>query len=293
MNAPERVDGLRQWSWAEYLDYIESPFPDHRRGTSGTDTSNSEWAGGSFTDCLRMAKVDGYQAAAAQAEAVAEGLSDLVRERVRTLSRKPALAVNGRKLDTSRYLAGKPRCTWRQQPTAISKAGRAVRIAVPTTYACSVTTHQVMRRGAAVLALVNILQRLGHPLDVWAIDARHGYSRRGSGQYRHVDAIHVQPADEPADDGRIMFALCHPGMLRRLSFTANEHETAQVQTALGVGSGYGQGSYEARETDLPEWENGTSIILPELDYRSAQQWEKDEHCIQWISDQLDLIFGSD
>jgi hypothetical protein len=214
------------------------------------------------------------------AEAIAEGMYETVAAHVNLETFQAQYDVCGSEVDMSRYTAGIPECMVEAQPIKIAKSGRAVRIVFDFSFHCGIHEDVVRRRGAAVMALVYVLQQLQHPLEVWAAHAATGRGER----LCHV--VEVQRADEPVDIGRVMYAGAHPTMLRRLCFRVEDHEPADVRAAIGIPGGRGIPS-DILASDLDE-QGGTTIILPKL--TSNHGWDIDSS-VRWIEEQLALIFG--
>jgi len=272
----------RQYTWQEWIEKATTKPADGFVGRHGDDS----WAGGSKTQAVRMATTTGYSDAVPEAEALATAVADTVAAQVNLETFQSAFDVAGSEVDISRFMAGTPECMIEAQPIRIAKAGRAVRLVVSFSYHCGISEAVVRRRGAAVMALVYVLQQLQHPLEVWG---SHGTT---GGDVRKHDLVQIQRADEPADIGRIMYALAHPTMLRRLCFSVEDHEPANIRKALGIGGSYGRPS-DTSEADLQAGgldDTGTTIIMPQL--TDNRGWSVDDS-VKWIEEQLEVIFSED
>lgn len=264
----------RQFTWSEWLDKAAA------EPSQGFGRRDDVWSGGTKAEALKMGRTDGYSAAVPAAEALANAVTDTVAAQVNLETFQAAFDVAGSEVDISRFTAGVPECMVESQPIRISRAGRAIRIVVSCSYSASVSERIVRQRGAAVMALVYVLQRLQHPLEVWASDAIKVGSDRGHW------LIEVQRADEPTDIGRIMYAIAHPTMLRQLAFSVEDHESETIRRRLNIGSGYGS-PCPTLESDLPD-QGGTTIILPHL--LGSEDWSP-AASVEWIEQQLEVIFS--
>lgn len=271
------IEHRRQFTWREWCGFA------HVKPESGWQRdSGDQWAGGTIEEALSMATGDGYQDAVPEAQALAEGLYDTVAAMVNLETFQQAFDVAGAEVDMGRYTAGVPECMSDALPITIAKHGRAIRIVVDFSYHCGIGEDVVRRRGAAVMALVYVLQQLQHPLEVWA---QHSATGHGSPSMRLTHLVEVQRADEPVDIGRVMYALAHPTMLRRMCFRVEDHESPAIRKAIGIPGGRGMPS-DIRLDDLDE-QAGHTILLPKLNSNSG--WDV-ESSVRWIEEQLALIF---
>lgn len=208
--------------------------------------------------------------------------AQVVTERLATTF-EPFRDVTGSQIDIATFLAGEPECMIEAAPIRHASRGRAVRIAVPVGYLADVDASLVLQRGAAVMALIEALAIAQHPLEVWATSRRTSKSGKAS----TACAVLVQPANAPMDAGRVMFALAHPAMLRRLIFSALECQGAGFRRSFEVkpNGGY-SGSRATRADDLPELPGGTSIVLPLL--VSGADWGE-AAAIRWVESTLTQI----
>lgn len=267
--------------YSEFVDAAEAranrAAPSHSRG-------DGKWAGGcDFKAALGYAR-DGWQAEIAAAEALSAHVADTVLADRLVETFEATWDVAGAEVDMSRYLSGTPECMIEAVPIRLSKRGRAVRLVVPYAYSAGIEPGLIRLRGAAILALVQCLRRAQHPLEIWAVEPITG--GRGG---RYCVSVCVQHADEEVDEGRLMFALAHPAMLRRITFGYEEGEDAATRRRFGFGPdgfGYGQPD-EATEADVPAVDDGTTIVLPQL--RLGHKWDHDA-AVRWIEEQLDRIF---
>jgi len=271
------IEHRRQFTWREWCGFA------HVKPASGWQRDGGDdWAGGSNKAALSMATGEGYQDAVPDAQALAEGLYDTVAAMVNLETFAQVFDVSGAEVDMGLFTQGVPECMSDAQPITIARSGRAIRIVVDFSYHCGIQEAVVRRRGAAVMALVYVLQQLQHPLEVWAQHSATGYGREPE---RLTHLVEVQRADEPVDIGRIMYALAHPTMLRRMCFRVEDHEPVAIRNAIGIPGGRGQPS-DIRLDDLDE-QAGHTILLPKLSSNSG--WDVDSS-VRWIEEQLSAIF---
>jgi hypothetical protein len=111
--------------------------------------------------------------------------------------------------DVPAYIAGHPLNMRRR--TRLDSAAAPIAIIVDTTISAAINAKTIMRRGAAILALVRILAGR-RPVELWAvsqIDARDG----------GCATIGARIDTTPLDLGTAAFALTHPAFPRRLCYS--------------------------------------------------------------------------
>lgn len=268
----------KDFTWTEY---VETAVSEPALGFAASKYGDNHWAGGSFAGAVKMATGAGFTQAMPESHAIATRVTDTVAAELFQSTFTSTWQVAGAEVDMGRFLSGEPECMIESEPIRISRQGRAVRVAVPIAYVNFVTADQVLKRGAAVMALVGILSRAQHPLEVWGVLALIGIDAK-----RLCYRIKVKDANAPLDEGQLMYALAHPSAFRRLGFSVMEHETEANRRTFGVPGSYGHAPYCAYPEDFPE-EGGTTIILPDLG--RGIDWDED-YAVAWIEEQLAVIF---
>lgn len=254
--------------WSDFLDFARS-------GRHGLERASRayEWDGAvSYHEAERLA-IDGWHELVEEVEATASWIErQVTQDRSLETTFDAFHDVEGAEVDIARYLSGEPECMVQAIPVQVPKTARTVRLCVSNGVRAQVTTQQFIARGAAVVALIDILRRTQRPLEVWV------GSRTSSGQ-EYVAC--VQPGDQPLHLGRIMFAIAHPAAHRKLGFAARQAGWKHLD--------YGLGSESLRESDLPEVD-GDSIVLPML--QATDDWSP-EASRRWIDQQLDNLLGAE
>lgn len=280
-------------TWDEFLDRLEPEASLEMGALQRTRTKSNGlvWYGGwSFKKTLQRARGEGYSEALPEVEQLVSHVEKTVDTDRHISTFESRFDVAGAEVDMGRFLSGEPECMVESSPIRIARKGRCVRIVVPVAYSAFTDPAVVRARGAAIVALCDILARAQHPLEVWAVLACSG----DAGKSRYVPAVLVQAADQPLDMGRIMLALAHPSMFRRLGFSFGEHESVEVRQHFGYHErgGYGYPSWEAKASDLPP-ADGETIVLPWLSGQGENdKWSKAQS-VKWIEQQLDLLFGEE
>lgn len=279
-------------SWQEWLEasQADTDMTESHRSSRATDETHAKNAlSASFEEGLQLA-INGWQDQITHAERLCNQVSDEIITRRMATTFNPEYAVAGAVVDIGLYMAGDPECMVLGGPFEISKAGRAVRLAVPVGYPWTTSPETVIRRGAAVMALATLLARANHPLEIWA-----GPSCNNGSGMRLTYMVKVQAADEPLDAGRLMYAIAHPSMLRRLAWSVRETEdsTTRLHMSISEYGNYGQSPRNLFESDFPEDETvGNSIILPPLE-DGGQYWADDKWVINWLNETITSIIGEE
>jgi len=261
-------------SWDSFVTRAEE-----RPGRDGVYGSETFCLTPSFESAVELAR-HGWGAMVAEAETVASWVEDKVELERFAQGFRTVPSVCGQEVDVARYLGGDPECMIDSLPVQISKHGRAVRLIVPVGYLAAVSANTAVKRGAAILALVDLLKRAGHPCEIWATSFADPTHTRTA---RFFGAIRVQRADQPIDVGQLAFALAHPSTFRRLMFAIREQTTMYPDG--GGASATMELTQEAIDL-LPEAE-GNEIRLPTL--TPGDNWSP-EASVAWIETQLALIF---
>lgn len=150
---------------------------------------------------------------------------------------QPLYDVVGASVDIGAYMTGEPECMVDFANVETSRVGRVVSVIVCIGARSNIPSDSIMRRGAAVAALIEILGTMQHSVEVWAES-----TSRGDGKSRaaiHTTLVKVKDAEERLDINAFMFALAHPSMLRRMVFAVRECEDAEIRRRINVPSNYG------------------------------------------------------
>jgi len=129
----------------------------------------------------------------------------------RSLKCKPVYAVTGASIDIGRMLAGgDPRCfrSWRRQITT-QPGGKIVRLIINNAYSAETATGDIMRRGAAICALIDAYETAGFRCDVVLVYTNLVYTKKTKIS-RMEDRITLKRAEQPLDLDAMAFALVHP-----------------------------------------------------------------------------------
>lgn len=193
---------VRYETMSEFLRHLET-LP--RKGAMKFDT----WYGGmgyTVDETFHLARY-GWPEATRVASELAEKLTARIVS-MSDLSVAPKIGydVVGGAYDPGAYIAGVPECWGTIEPTPIR---RAVRIVANLDASGGISNDTLFKRGAAVSALVILLQTRGHPVTVDVLCPDGTYSKRGC-------FVRIASAESGSilDIDKVTFALAHPGFLR-------------------------------------------------------------------------------
>lgn len=254
-------------SWTDFLDLARAPdsIPDGS-GRHG----DSRWAGATWDEALRLASV-GWTHALPEVDVGIATLRERSGDGLRSTALRPAWDVTGSEVDVGAYLAGVPECMVDAVPSWTSARGRVVTFLVPAACAHTVAHRAIRNRGIALAALCTAIIEAGHSVEIWS-----GFAAEVARE-RFAAVARVIPAGEPFDVGRLIFAMAHPAMLRRLWFGVWD-SSARRTAALLKQSRYGL-PRPSRAEDLPA-DIADPYVFGYLDERdthwatlgSAQAW---------------------
>lgn len=147
---------------------------------------------------------------------------------------KPMYDFGGAYVDMGRFVEGDPECMVNFSASADNGIGRVIKVVVAGTASAYIQAEWLMARGVAVLSLIDTINKLGFGVELWWDSTISGDENNA-----YTTAVKLHDSADTLDINSVMFALAHPSMLRRLTFSVQEQsETAHQQHAT-LGSGYG------------------------------------------------------
>jgi hypothetical protein len=145
--------------------------------------------------------------------------------------------VAGDEPDVGRFVAGDPENMVEMVLAPVPTTGRVVRILVNGSFSAAIKSDEIVRFGAAIVAMVEILRTRGLSPEVWVESTAGG---RRNCTYTVLTKVHA--ASAVLDIGNIMFPIAHPAFLRRIIFADMEmagHKKPALVGTFNIGSGYG------------------------------------------------------
>lgn len=245
-----------------------------------------KWAGGTHLQARRMAKGKGWQEAIGMVDVITKHVANLVDAETISDSFTYRYDVVGGAIDIGRFLTGEPECMIEAHPVPLARRGKVARIVVPIAYNANVDSSLAMKRGAAVVGLIESLARAHYSLEVWAVSAGHSFG----GNKRFAYSVKVADAAVAFDPAMVAFGVGHPAMFRRLSFNVECQEGFGMRSDFEIPSRMGKAPGDVVLEDLPEYaRNSPSIILPELASSSRTLWGSDARIAEWIETEVARI----
>jgi hypothetical protein len=169
-------------------------------------SDETEWYGGvTFDEACQLAKFGDVKLVAKSDKLLAK----FERYAFETAGKGWRNDVTGGLPDVPAFIAGHPLNMRRR--TRLDSAAAPIAIIVDTTISAAIDSKTIMRRGAAILALVRILAGR-RPVELWAVsqvDAKDG----------GCATVGARINTTPLDLGTAAFALTHPAFPRRLCYS--------------------------------------------------------------------------
>lgn len=220
----------RHDSWAAFVGAaqdIGERRPDARGWRQPPQNRDDGWYGThTWEEALTLA-AEGWDEPRPEIERIIEDIKDEVRPLLADTFRSD-FDVAGAGVDIARFLEGEPECMVQLTPVKIAQPGRVISVLMNTGARAGVTPATIRLRGAAVCALLELLELLQHSTELWVETTA---KREGEGTATIL--VKVKAAEDKLDIGKLCFALCNPAMHRRLCFARRE--------ALGFAQGLTQG----------------------------------------------------
>lgn len=152
---------------------------------------------------------------------VIESLRESVRRRVGSMDLAAFRfenAIVGNYLDLDSFLGGEVDCMMTALEDLERRRDRFVRIIVDNSFSSGVKVHEIRTRGAAIVALCDVLNLAGYSTEVWVASA----SRSRRTDRTMALLVPVQRLGDPWDIRSAAFPLCSGDFSRRLKFAVTE-----------------------------------------------------------------------
>ena len=251
--------------WIEFVQYCaDSATADD----SSKETANkraSSWAGGTLDSACKLARF-GWPKGTELMREMTEELDGLVGSKIERL--QIIHDYTGEDVDIGRYAIGEPECmsSW-DAVLGEGKGPKFLKIVINITCSCDRDAETMRTRGAAVFALIDMLESTGHRIELWITEPLDCWECN----------VKLKGYDEPLDPDLAGYALVHESVLRRLFFAANDRESPGMRRAIGSGRGGRDSSYwrssaaksqQISDIEIPSLENWAGGS----DIKTAQKW---------------------
>ncbi len=245
----EREEVTRFDTPAEFMAGLRPDASNTNVGSHGIDRNGFYGDAKTYADAVRLAET-GWPTGLAR---VAPLIGDLTAEFAgRILREEWTPDVVGNYVDPGRYLAGEPDCFMRLEEveTHIGHIRPRVKILMNRGVAGDVGSDVIEARGAATVALVDLLELAGYAVSITIVFAVTSPSR----SRLIVDYITIKPENQRADLSTLAFWLAHPSAQRRLHFARRESFDAHTRQEFEFGGRYGTGYGRSVDPSINEFE---------------------------------------
>lgn len=227
-------------SWAEYVDYACSSgyTVEARNRSSRKPARDHSWdLGDNWTDAVKRART-GWQEPTDEVRRMADDIVSHTQETLRDTFVQYH-DVSGGEVDIGAYMTGEPECMLETEPVKVSSHGRVIRIVVAGHFSWKTDAKAIRKRGAAICALVECLERLQHSVEVFLDVALTGGRTNDTADLTYQ--VCLKTTHDVLDIPALMFAIAHPAAFRRIGMGAMEHENTDTRNRVGIGRGRGYG----------------------------------------------------
>lgn len=267
-------------TWGDYVNFAVNEKTDmNPYAQMSRRVGEIEWAGTeTFEEAVKLAS-DGWTEGEKKTKALSHGLFAHVSHLIER--QNVVYDVEGNGIDVAKFLNNEPEC-WQKFETELTQGSghRLVRIVFNFSASSKVSSGVIMARGAAIAALVELLEYAGHRVELIAVQSIEYMGKPdtpSSNNYGEL-RIGVKEFSQNLDMGRVSFALAHPAMLRRIAFSVWERGLDSDQRPkLGIPANYGH------PCDLRS-DRGDIYIGKAL--LGEVQWENEKKAERWIINEL-------
>jgi hypothetical protein len=200
-------------SFSELLSYANtSPHLDHH-----SNTGSSSFCGGTnnLAEAVKLA-TEGWHDERDALDRMLRVMQDQIGERFQTVKRSYN-SVHGSRVDMGRFLGGRPDHMVAYRKVATTSQGKICRLILDYGANGSTSADDMLKRGVTITALVDLLATMGISIELWGETT----VKVGSDQ-THTTLVQMHDPREPLDIDSLMYAIAHPAMLRRLTFSVRE-----------------------------------------------------------------------
>jgi hypothetical protein len=261
----------KAWNFASYGELIN--FAINREAASAyvqesrSFSYGSSWSGTeSFEDAVKLAQ-NGWP----EGSQKVQNLTNILVNKVSDMIEQPVIQydVTGNDFDIALYLNNVPEYWTTFHTDEAGMTNRVVKILFNIATSAGIIGETMKAKGAAIAALVIILEQIGI-----RVELELGQAVTCKGKRWEIKAV-VKEAAQPLDIDRLTFALAHPSSLRRLIFSVEEADQDFCNTC---NTGYGMPA-EILNVGEKTLYVGSSML-------GAPQWADKDSTVKWIVEKL-------
>lgn len=188
---------------------------------------------------MKLAR-EGWAEGRAEVEAARAHFAQVVGSKARRTVLSHSVA--GFSPDVGAFLQGEPENMFAREDIEVETVGKIVHLVVNGTASAAISSKEIIKRGALIVALVDALEASGFSVE--ATLTFHGKI----GGVETEQFIPIKSAGEPVEIDRLAFCIAHPSCFRRLGFSCWEHDAAYM--AKCYYSGYGRCAESNEKGDI-------------------------------------------
>lgn len=258
-----------QWfdNVTEFIDFVDGVGAVGNSSHSIPGRYDSGWYGTStFEEAVSLAR-NGWPEGLEKAAMFDAVLEQIIAEKM--FEPEAKWDVSGDWIDIGRFVTGEPEVFGEYVETEVQRTAtppKIIRIVVNVCVSAGVDTGVIIKRGAAMTALVTALERHGRRCEIDVVAP----NQMGYNSQRFDLVIRAKEAGEPMQLDKMVFLMAHPAILRRLIFSSWEHGNRDATPSRH--SGYG------RVAEMPDdqrgdiYLGGADLRRGNWDLKSAEAW---------------------
>lgn len=215
-------------SLSEFVDAASGPMSE-RTATGSQQRGSAAWSGTATYEQAEQLAITGWDGPRAEVQSIVDRITPQIQ---RTLSPRleRRITARGRKVLSGRLAQGHPKHTVQRVRTEDATPSRTVRIGVNGNFNAGVEADTIRKQGAALLALCDAFTYLGVNTEIHVV-----FTTTNGRRDLYNQVVRVKSFDDQAGTDRLMFAIAHPAMLRRISFAAMELDGNVLRNYPGYG----------------------------------------------------------
>ena len=281
-----RFERAQIWEFENVMDYLDNagaylceggqPWSDQREGSRESITGDKHFTGTrSMEEALKLVRY-GWEEGLERINKFKTALENALTGLIPIL--ETHFDVVGDWLDVGRFVTGEPEVFGELVDSGLRREAttpRIINVVANIAASASIDTETIMTRGAAMCALVDLLEKRNYRVQIDLVHAVEGH--RTDKRWLWESRTRVKEAGEMLQLDKLAFLMAHPSSLRRLGFAMQEHSNDEWRTVMGVSDkGYGYG--------MPcETFNQGDLYMPQI--LSSRDWDTDV-AIAWIKAML-------
>lgn len=279
-------------SWSMFIDHAanaktDMPMEDREsRHQKAAGSYESFTKAKSWDHVLELAR-DGWPEGLKKAKEVSSVLFNHVSEMIEKLN--VSYDIEGHSIDIARFVDGEPE-SWLKFESVLQEAEaghKLIKITYNVTVSAGVSTDVIIRKGATVAALIELLEYAGHRVELTIVDSSgnsrlepsHGFVRKDLKPIM-LFFVKIKEFDQNLDMNLVSYALSHPSVARALMFSAMETAPENIRKLAGVHK-YG---FYGTPTDIALEDRG-DIHIPHSHFDDVQ-WATTESAETWVKQKL-------